>query len=188
MVDHYYSQQVEAHGGHDEGHSGMHPLPAQSRDMKEIDKAFEVGVDELGTTTNPFEHQTQALKARIFHGASRIEFSFFGAQKGRKEQPTPETFGKRERLDMRELAEFNEVETTTHATVSVQGLSGLNMQQGNFSDDQRKQSMDEIKESNPLSQQKPRLVEQSSSYRRSSKVHARKMDQWRWQVPVRDVS
>ncbi|MFH2021550.1 MAG: hypothetical protein ABIJ34_09130 [archaeon] len=130
MSDHYYTHQ---------------PLAPQSKEMKEIDRSFEVGIDELGTTTNPFEHQTQALKARIFHGASRVEFEFFGQQKGRKEQPTPETFGARERLDMRELAEFNEIETSTHATVGVQGLSGLNMQNHMFSDDQRKQSIDEIK-------------------------------------------
>ena len=120
-------------------------IGTQSTEMKEIDKAAQIGIDEFGTTTNPFEHQTQALKARIFHGANRVEFAFFGQGKGRKEQATPETFGKRERRDMRELAEFNKVETTTHATVGVQGLSGLNMQQGAFSDDQRKQAIDEIK-------------------------------------------
>jgi len=117
----------------------------QSREMKEIDSARAVGIGEFGTTTNPFEHQTQALKARIFHGANRVEFAFFGAQKGRKESPTPETFGERERRDMRDLAEFNKVETTTHATVAVQGLSGIDMQQGVFSDEARKRNIDEIK-------------------------------------------
>ena len=120
---------------------------AHSNEMKQIDRAGDIGigVEEIGTTSNPFQHQTEALKARIFHGASRVEMAFFGAGKGRKEQPTPETFGRRERMDMRELAEFNKVETTTHATVGIQGLSGLNMQQQVFSDDQRKQAIDEIK-------------------------------------------
>ena len=122
-------------------------LGAQSDEMKQMDKSTAMGIpiEDFGASTNPFEHQTNALKARIFHGASRVEFSFFGSGKGRKEQSTPGTFGKRERQDMRELAEFNKVETTTHATVGIQGLSGLNMQQGMFSDDQRKQAMDEIK-------------------------------------------
>jgi hypothetical protein len=122
-------------------------LGTQSREMKSMDKAEAMGIpiEDFGTTTNPFEHQTNALKARIFHGANRVEFSFFGSGKGNKDQATPESFGKRDRLDMRELAEFNKVETTTHATVGIQGLSGLNMQQGMFSDDQRKQAMDEIK-------------------------------------------
>ena len=125
--------------------SGQPELSARSTEMKDIDRATEVGIEEFGTTTNPFEHQTNALKARIFHGANRVEFAFFGQQKGRKEQPTPETFGKRERQDMRELADFNKVETTTHATVGVSGLSGLDMRQGVFDDRQRKESMEEIK-------------------------------------------
>ena len=122
-------------------------LGTQSQEMKEIQKSEAMGVpiEDFGTSTNPFEHQTNALKARIFHGANKVEFSFFGSGKGRKEQSTPGTFGKRERSDMRELAEFNKIETTTHATVGIQGLSGLNMQQGQFSDDQRKQAIDEIK-------------------------------------------
>src|SRR3989344_5849298 len=120
-------------------------MAPQSREMKEIDRAMDVGIEEIGTTSNPFQHQTDALKARIFHGANRVEMTFFGTEKGRKENPTPETFGKRERRDMRELAEFNKVETTTHATVGVQGLSGLDMRQQAFSDEQRKHAIDEIK-------------------------------------------
>ena len=130
-----------------EYYNSMDREMAQSGEMKQVDRAGDVGigVEEIGTTSNPFQHQTEALKARIFHGASRVEMTFFGAGKGRKEQPTPETFGKRERMDMRELAEFNKIQTTTHATVGIQGLSGLNMQQQVFSDDQRKQAIDEIK-------------------------------------------
>lgn len=116
------------------------------RELQERDRVeHEFGIDEFGTTTNPMQHQTEALKARIFHGANKIEFSFFGHGKGNKEQPTPETFGRRERQDMRELAEFNKVETTTHASVNVMGLSGLNMQAHKFDDRQRKETMDEIK-------------------------------------------
>ncbi len=125
--------------------SGQPELSPRSREMKDIDKSKEVGIEEWGTTTNPFEHQTNALKARIFHGANRVEFAFFGQQKGRKEQPTPESFGKRERQDMRELAEFNKVQTTTHATVGVSGLSGFNPQQNSFDERTRKEGIDEIK-------------------------------------------
>ncbi|MCM2324923.1 MAG: hypothetical protein NDI94_00525 [Candidatus Woesearchaeota archaeon] len=143
------SHDSHASSSHDSGHGGSlhdaHQTGHHSHEIKEVDSNMDIGIDEWGTTTNPFEHQTEALKARIFHGASRIEFTFFGAGKGRKEQSTPETFGKREREDMRALAEINEVQTTTHATVGIQGLSGLNMQQGMFSDDQRKRSIDEIK-------------------------------------------
>jgi hypothetical protein len=127
-MDEYYTSQMEQ--------------APRSEEMREIDRAADLGVNEFGSTTNPFEHATQALKARIFHGASRIEFEFFGQQKGRKEAATPETYGKRERLDMRELAEFNEIETSTHATVGVTGLSGLDMQQGSFDDRHRKEAID----------------------------------------------
>ena len=82
-----------------EGEDKSFIMGTHSQEMKEIDRATEVGIDEWGTSSNPFEHQTQALKARIFHGANRVEFVFFGAGKGRKEQATPETYGRRERRE-----------------------------------------------------------------------------------------
>lgn len=136
MMDQYYSHHVA---------DAAPEQSARTHEMKEIDRALDIGIDEWGTTANPFEHQTQALKARIFSGANKVEFEFFGQGKGRKEAATPETFGKRDRMDMRELAEANEIETTTHATVGVSGLSGLDMRQGTFDDHQRKESIDEIK-------------------------------------------
>ena len=108
-----------------------------------MDREPIVPINQVGTSTNPFQHQTEALKARIFHGASRVEFSFFGAGKSNKEQPSPEAFGKRERIDMRQLAEYNQVETSTHASVAINGLSGL--EQGRFSDEKKKSSVDELK-------------------------------------------
>ncbi len=121
-------------------------LGPRSQEMKDIDNmTSRYAVDEFGASTNPMQHQTEALKARIFHGANRVEFSFFGRGKGSKEQSTPGSYGAREREDMRHLAEFNKVETSTHATVGVTGLSGLNMQQGSFDDRQRKEAIDEVK-------------------------------------------
>jgi sugar phosphate isomerase/epimerase len=118
----------------------------QSKELKEIDKMEkDFAIDKFGASTNPFQHQTEALKARIFHGANKVEFSFFGAGKSHEKQFTPGTFGRRERQDMLDLAGYNKVDTTTHATVGVQGLSGLNMQQGKFDDQMRKQAIDEIK-------------------------------------------
>ncbi|MBD3204390.1 hypothetical protein GF327_08925 [Candidatus Woesearchaeota archaeon] len=118
----------------------------QSRELKEMDKMEkDFAIDNFGASTNPFQHQTEALKARIFHGANKIEFSFFGTGKSQEKQFTPGSFGKREREDMLNLAGYNKVETSTHATVGVQGLSGLNMQQGKFDDQMRKQAIDEIK-------------------------------------------
>jgi len=62
-----------------------------------MDQEFTPNIQEIGASSNPFQHQTEALKARIFHGASRVEFSFFGQGKTNKEQPGPESFGKTER-------------------------------------------------------------------------------------------
>ncbi|MBN2423032.1 hypothetical protein JXB41_07435 [Candidatus Woesearchaeota archaeon] len=116
----------------------------QSKELKEIDRMErEFAVDDFGASTNPFQHQTEALKARIFHGANKVEFSFFGYGKSHEKQFTPESFGKRERQDMRELAEFNKVETSTHASVGINGLSGLS--QNRFDEHHRKESIDEVK-------------------------------------------
>lgn len=114
---------------------------AMDRDTGDKDPILPL--NQIGASTNPFQHQTEALKARIFHGASRIEFSFFGQGKSNKEQPSPESFGKVERQDMRDLAEYNKIQTSTHASVGIQGLSGLN--QSKFSDEQKKNSIDELK-------------------------------------------
>jgi len=111
--------------------------------MKEVDKLAAIEIDEFGASTNPFQHQTEALKARIFHGASKIEFGFFGHGKSSDKNFTPGSFGARERQDMRELAEFNKVETSTHASVGVSGLAGL--QQGRFDEHSRKEAVDEVK-------------------------------------------
>ena len=85
----------------------------ESTEMREFNQAESHGIDvqDVGTTTNPMIHQTEALKARIFHGANRVEFTFFGRAKSSNQSYTPETFGKREREDMRALAEINNVLT-----------------------------------------------------------------------------
>ncbi|MBU0758403.1 MAG: hypothetical protein KKF44_10120 [Nanoarchaeota archaeon] len=116
----------------------------QSKELKEIDKMQrEFAIDDFGASANPFQHQTEALKARIFHGANAVEFSFFGAGKSEDKRFTPGAFGSRERRDMLELAEFNKVDTSTHATVGIQGLSGLD--QGRFDEQKRKGAIDEVK-------------------------------------------
>lgn len=103
-------------------------------------------IREVGTTTNPFEHQTKALLARIREGASRVEFEFMGTGKSSKQQFSPETFGKIERQEMRDLAKLNEVETSTHATPNAGPMSGLSQQGGSmsFSEEQRRNVMKEL--------------------------------------------
>ena len=101
-----------------------------------------LGPQELGTGTNPMENQLTAFNAKIRDGASRIEFEFMGAGKTNSQQPGPETFGSKERRDMRELAEINELQTSVHAPLHTQSLAGLGEQ--GFSDQARQFAVKEI--------------------------------------------
>ncbi|NQU98855.1 hypothetical protein HQ533_05280 [Candidatus Woesearchaeota archaeon] len=103
-----------------------------------------LGPGEIGTSLNPFQHQLQALSAKIKEGASKVEFEFFGTQKGQKERATPESFDKEEREEMRNLAEINKVKSSTHATVGVTGLAGFNPQRG-FEEENREQTLREVR-------------------------------------------
>jgi len=98
---------------------------------------------EIGTTTNPMGNTLDSLKAKIREGTSRIEFSFIGQGKGNSQQPTPESFGTREREDIRELLRANEMKTSTHASVHSQSLAGFT--QRGFNDEARSQVLNEIK-------------------------------------------
>ncbi len=89
------------------------------------------------------EHQTRAIQAAIKLGASRIELGAMGTGKGSAQSPTPESYGKLEREEIRNLAKINKVQTTFHAAPSVSMLSGLT-QQG-FSEQARESALNEIK-------------------------------------------
>ncbi len=102
-----------------------------------------LGPKELGTSANPFQNQVQALSAKIREGASRIELEFPGQGKGSSQAPTPESYGTVERREMRELAKVADVQTTTHATFSRQGFSGLG--QHGFNDAERYNNLKEVK-------------------------------------------
>ena len=101
-----------------------------------------LGPQELGTGTNPMENQLQSFNAKIREGASKIEFEFMGAGKTNSQQPGPETFGSKERRDMRELAEINEIKTSVHAPLHTQSLAGLGEQ--GFNDQARQFAVKEI--------------------------------------------
>lgn len=101
-----------------------------------------LGPQEIGTGTNPMQNQLTAFNAKIREGASKIEFEFMGAGKSDSQRPSPEAFGSRERTDMRELAEINEIKTSVHAPVHTQSLSGMGEQ--GFSDQARQTVVKEI--------------------------------------------
>ncbi len=87
----------------------------------------------------------EGLKAQIFLGASLVELGFTGVNKTQgKQAPSPETYGKDEREEMRQLARINEVEISVHATPSLGSLSGFDGQRG-FSKQAAQQHVDEVK-------------------------------------------
>lgn len=101
-----------------------------------------LGPREIGTSANPMQNQVQALTAKIREGASRVELEFPGSGKGSSQAPTPESYGARERRDMRELAKVADIKTSTHATFQRQGFSGLT--ERGFSDEVRYQNLKEV--------------------------------------------
>jgi len=86
----------------------------------------------------------QGIAAKIREGAGNIEIQFAGTVRGQRQAQTPGMYGKEQREAMRELAEINEVNLTTHAAFGIMGLAGMD-QSGNFSKEYRKIAIDEIK-------------------------------------------
>ena len=86
----------------------------------------------------------QAIKSKMYAGAKKLEFVFTGAGKGSGQGQTPEMYGLKQRKALEELGTVNKVNFTTHATVGVYGLAGMN-QEGNFSKQSKNFSVNEIK-------------------------------------------
>lgn len=106
----------------------------------------EMSIKNIGISAAPMSDQVQGLKSKIFQGTSRVELGFTGSGKGsmQGQRTTPGMYGAEDREAIRELAKINEVKLSTHASFSLPPLSGLNMQQGEFSDQQRESTLHEI--------------------------------------------
>jgi hypothetical protein len=102
-----------------------------------------LGPRELGTTVNPMVNQIAALQEKIRQGASRLEIGFAGTGKGNAQQATPEAYGKLDREVLRQIAEYNNVKTSTHAAFGVTGLAGFG--QNGFSNQAQHMAMEEVK-------------------------------------------
>ena len=122
-----------------------HPMDRQYNPIQEHEDVDDNLIRDVGTSTLMLQPGSENLKAKIFEGASRVELGFTGYGKGSKQAPTPGTFGKTAREEIRALAKINEVETSTHAVVGLAGLAGFNPQQGGFDDKMRARSLDEVK-------------------------------------------
>ncbi|MEK6969016.1 MAG: TIM barrel protein [Nanoarchaeota archaeon] len=100
------------------------------------DIGFSLG---LGPTPN-----VPAIGAKLRAGSKTAELTFMGAGKGSGQHHTPEYYGKAQRKALEEMGKANEVNFTTHASVGIQGLAGMD-QQGNFSKAGKDFSVQEIK-------------------------------------------
>ncbi len=107
----------------------------------------DVGVDigDIGTTLalGPIPN-IPTVGAKLRTGTKVGEIVFMGAHKGSPQGHTPEMYGEIQRQALREMQKANEVNFTTHATVGVYGMAGMD-QQGNFSRHAKRAAVDEIK-------------------------------------------
>ena len=118
----------------------MHPSAIHEQDGG---AKSNLGPRELGTTVNPMINQIQALQAKIREGASRLEIGFAGAGKGNSQQQTPEAYGTLDRETLRQIAEYNDVKTSTHASFGAIGLAGFG--QNGFSKQAQHGIMEEVR-------------------------------------------
>lgn len=134
----YYMPMDREYGHH--GHAHQHAAPS-------VGSTNDVGVSlgdfgmSLGLGPVP---NVQAVQAKLRPGTKKLEFVFMGAGKGSGQGQTPEQYGKKQRQALVEIGKANKVDFTTHATVGVYGLAGMD-QQGNFSKTQKNMSVQEIK-------------------------------------------
>ena len=119
-----------------------HPMDKEYKD-KPLDG---LGVKDIGMSVplGIAAGDVQGVNAKIKSGAGSLEIQFAGAGRGQRQQQTPGMWGKENRQALEELSRVNEVNLTTHTTFAVGGLAGQD-QQGNFSEEQRKFAIDEIK-------------------------------------------
>ena len=93
----------------------------------------------LGPTPN-----IPAVQAKIRTGTKSFELAFMGAGKGSGQAHTPGMYGKLQRQALEEISRSSQVDFTTHSSVGIMGLAGMD-QQGNFSKANRNFSIHEIK-------------------------------------------
>ena len=86
----------------------------------------------------------QAIAAKIRPGSKKVELAFTGAGKGTGQSQTPAYYGLKQRQALKEISAANRVDFSTHSTVGIAGLAGMD-QQGNFSKASKNFSLQEVK-------------------------------------------
>ncbi|MBW2996006.1 sugar phosphate isomerase/epimerase [Candidatus Woesearchaeota archaeon] len=106
-----------------------------------------IGIQDIGqgVPMGIAAQNVQGVAAKLKTGAGSLEIQFPGAGTGQRQAQTPGMYGEEQRQALREIAEINEINLTTHAGFGVMGLAGMDQRSGNFSKEQKKTSVDEIK-------------------------------------------
>ena len=124
--------------GHHHSHGGDRVAPKSTGDIG-------VSIGDLGMSLGlgpvPNVH---AIAAKLRPGTKKLEFVFTGMGKGSGQGQTPGMYGAKQRQALVEMGKANKVDYTTHSTVGVYGLAGMD-QQGNFSKVSKNASLQEVK-------------------------------------------
>jgi hypothetical protein len=104
-----------------------------------------VGIKDVGMSMGlgPVPN-VQAVSAKMRAGSKTAELGFMGSGKGSAQGHTPGMYGEMQRQALREMQTANKFDFTTHASVGVYGLAGMD-QQGNFSKQNKEMAVNEIK-------------------------------------------
>ncbi|PIN75938.1 hypothetical protein COV17_03375 [Candidatus Woesearchaeota archaeon CG10_big_fil_rev_8_21_14_0_10_36_11] len=122
-----------------------HGFPGSATNSEQITNDAGVGIGDIGVSLGlgPVPN-IPAVSAKIRAGSKTMELGFMGMGKGSGQGHTPEMYGKVQRQALREIQTANRVDFTTHSSVGVMGLAGMD-QQGNFNRQSKKQAVDEIR-------------------------------------------
>ncbi len=127
------------HGSHGEHeHHGFAPSAGGTGDV-----GITIGDLGMSLALGPVPN-VAAVGAKLRAGTKTMEIGFFGMGKGSGQGHTPEMYGEKQRKALEEIGKANKVDFTTHTSVGVYGLAGMD-QQGNFSKSSKNFSLTEIK-------------------------------------------
>lgn len=141
-----------------------------------------IGMGDLGMSMGlgpvPNVH---AIKAKLYPGTKKLEFVFTGRGKGTGQSQTPEMYGFKQRQALVEMGKANRVDFTTHSTVGVYGLAGMDHRSGNFSKEAQNASLQEVKRAIEFAADVARggpVVVHTGEFQRSSDVDWNKQGKW----------
>ena len=136
-----YDMPMDRGFAHDHSHHGGISSSASEKATNDVG----VSIGQLGMSMGlgPIPN-VQTIQSRIRPGTKHVEFVFTGRGKGSGQGQTPGMYGLKQRQALVEIGKANQVDFTTHSTVGVYGLSGMD-QQGNFSKSAKNDSLQEVK-------------------------------------------